>query len=71
MKLNRLETSEIRSCAVFGAEGTPYLDGSACPGVPDGLHRVRGVYACDVTNALRYDDARAWDVLMRNAYVDV
>jgi hypothetical protein len=71
MKLNALTISEIRAHVTFGAESTPYLDGSACPGVPDGLHRIRGVYTCDVTNAVRYDDARAWDVLFRNGYLDV
>jgi hypothetical protein len=69
MKLNALTLAQIRSHTTFGAGETPYLDGTACPDVRNGLHRIRGVYAVDVCNAVRHDDARAWDVLMANAYI--
>jgi hypothetical protein len=69
MKLNRLTTAEIRSCTVFGAESTPFIDGGAIPRIPNGLHRIRGVFTVDVVNAVRYDDSDAWTLVLSNAEI--
>lgn len=69
MQLSALSTSEIRSCAVFGAEGTPYIDGELIERIPDGLHRIRGVFAVDVTNAMKFDEPHAWQTILHHGEI--
>jgi hypothetical protein len=69
MKLNRLTTDEIHSAVTFGAEDTPYIDGALIDRLPDGLHRIRGVFAVDVTNAVRWDDPNAWTLVLSNGEI--
>ena len=69
MQLSALTTSEIRSNVLFGAGNTPYLDGSALEDVPNGLHRIYGIYPVDLLNAIRHDDSKAWDLVLRNAKI--
>jgi len=69
MQLSALTTTEIRSCTVFGAAGTPYIDGSLLDRIPNGLHRIRGAYPVDVTNAVRYDDPTAWNAILNSATI--
>jgi len=69
MKLSDLTTAQIRSGVTFGASGTPYIDGTLIEDVPDGLHRIRGVFPVDVTNAIRHDDSDAWNCLMTHAEI--
>lgn len=69
MKLSNLTTAQIRSGVTFGVKSTPYLDGSKIEGVPNGLHRIRGVFPVDVTNAIRHDDSNAWHCLMTHAEI--
>jgi hypothetical protein len=71
MKLSNLTTAQIRSGVTFGACDTPYLDGQLIEGVPDGLHRIRGVFPVDVTNAIRHDDPNAWNCVMTHAEIRV
>ena len=69
MQLSALTTAEIRSCVTFGASGTPYVDGSLIERIPNGLHRIRGVFAVDVTNAVRYDEPNAWQTVLNNGTI--
>jgi len=69
MKLNRLSTEEIRSAVTFGAGNTPYVDGEVIDRIPNGLHRIRGVFAVDVTNAIRWDDPDAWTLILSNGEI--
>lgn len=69
MKLSDLTTAQIRSGTCFGVAGTPYIDGTLLDSVPDGLHKIRGVFPVDVTNAVRYDDSDAWNCLMTHAFI--
>lgn len=69
MQLSAFTTAEIRSCTAFGAEGTPYIDGELIERIPDGLHRIRGVFAVDVTNAIRWDDPDAWTLILSNGEI--
>lgn len=69
MKLDTLKTGQIRSNVTFGAEGTPYLDGSNLEDVSNGLHEIQGCFAVDVTNAIQYNDPKAWDLVLSNAFI--
>jgi len=69
MQLSAFTTDEIRSAVKFGASGTPYIEGCLIERIPNGLHEIRGVFAVDVTNAVRYDDAQAWDLILDNAFI--
>jgi hypothetical protein len=69
MKLSDLTTAQIRSATTFGAAGTPYIDGTLIDCVPDGLHKIRGVFPVDVTNAIRNDDSKAWNVLLSSGWI--
>ena len=69
MQLSALTTTEIRSCTVFGAAGTPYIDGELIERIPDGLHRIRNVFAVDVTNAVKYDEPNAWQTVLNNGEI--
>lgn len=69
MKLNRLSTEEIRSAVTFGAGKTPYVDGELIERIPRGLHRIRGVFAVDVTNAVKFDEPNAWQTVLNNGEI--
>jgi len=69
MQLSAFTTAEIRSCTVFGAEGAPYIDGALIERIPNGLHRIRGVFAVDVTNAVRFDEPSAWQTVFNNGEI--
>jgi len=69
MKVDRLTIRQIRTHTVFGAGDAAYIDGSACPKVDPGLHRILGVYDVDVYNALKYDDSNAWKLVLSNGYI--
>jgi hypothetical protein len=69
MQLSALTTDEIRSSVKFGASGTPYIEGELIERIPNGLHRIRGVFAVDVTNAVRYDEPNAWQTVLNNGEI--
>lgn len=68
--LSDYNLDELRACTTFGADGTPFLDGAAIgPRCSNGLHRIQGVFAVDVANAVKYDDPLAWTVLLEHGFI--
>lgn len=71
MPLSEFHPSTIRHAVAFGIDGTAYLDGYVSDRVPNGLHRIRGVYCVDVHNATERSEYRAMETIRSNGFIVV